>query len=176
MKKPTLLTEFRSTARLSPRDRARLKHTLGLISEVFEELLAASLIPHREGQDYEVSLLICGDNRIRDLNRDHRNKDRPTDVLSFPSHENLRKISRAEDSVFLGDIAISIPTARRQAKKYKITVWDEFIHLYLHGLFHLLGYDHEVSEREEKIMQDWEDRALTLFSDKKKGRSKRPSR
>ncbi|MFL5785737.1 MAG: rRNA maturation RNase YbeY [Bacteriovoracaceae bacterium] len=168
MKKPILETEFRSTARLSPRDMKRVSFYLGLASSAFEELLKELMIPSRPGQTYQVSLLICGDNRIRILNRDYRNKDRPTDVLSFPSHENLRKISPAGDEVFLGDLAISVPTTRRQAKKFKISVFDEFIHLYFHGLLHLLGYDHEISEEEEKIMQKWEDRALDLISDKKK--------
>lgn len=171
MKKPILLTEFRSTARLSPRDMEQMKFYLALASEVFEELLRGLIIPTRKGQRYQVSLLICGDIRIQQLNRDYRNKDKATDVLSFPAHENLRKISPAEDDVFLGDLAISIPTARRQAKEFNITVWDEFIHLYFHGLLHLLGYDHEISDKEEKLMQKWEDRAVALISDKKKGRA-----
>lgn len=168
MKKPILQTEFRSTAKLSPRDKKRVNLFMGLASEVFADLLKAKLIPTRSGQTYQVSLLICGDNRIQKLNRDFRHKDKATDVLSFPSYENLRNISPAEDEIFLGDLAISIPTARRQAKEFKISVWDEFIHLYFHGLLHLIGYDHEISEKEEKLMQKWEDRALTLISDKKK--------
>lgn len=176
MKKPILLTEFRSTARLSARDMRLVRLYTALASEVFEDLLRALIVPSRPGQRYLVSLLICGDNRIQQLNRDYRNKDKPTDVLSFPAHENLRKLSPSEDEVFLGDLAISIPTARRQAKEFHITVWDEFIHLYFHGLLHLLGFDHEISEKEEKLMQKWEDRALTLISDKKKGEPKLPSK
>ncbi len=173
MKKPILQTEFRSTSRLSSRDMKQMKFYMSLASEVFSDLLKAKIIPTRATQIYQVSLLLCGDERIRQLNHDYRNKDRPTDVLSFPAHENLRKISPTEDEVFLGDLAISIPTARRQALEYEISTWDEFIHLYFHGLLHLIGYDHEVSEAEERLMQKWEDRALTLISDKKKGSAKR---
>lgn len=176
MKKPILQTEFRSTARLSSRDKKQVIAFMGLASDVFTDLLKAKIIPSRKGQIYQLSLLICGDDRIRKLNRDHRHKDKPTDVLSFPSYENLRRISPGEDEVFLGDIAISIPTARRQAKEFGISVWDEFIHLYFHGLLHLIGYDHEISDEEEKLMQYWEDRALSLISDKKKGGPKPPSR
>lgn len=176
MKKPILQTEFRSTARLSPRDKLRVNTFMSLASEVFADLLKAKIIPSRAGQSFQVSLLICGDNRIQKLNREFRHKDKPTDVLSFPSFENLRKISPGEDEVFLGDLAISIPTARRQAKEFRISVWDEFIHLYFHGLLHLIGYDHEVSDAEEKLMQKWEDRALSLISDKKKGGPKSPSK
>jgi probable rRNA maturation factor len=173
MKKPILQTEFRSTSRLSARDMKQMKFYMSLASEVFSDLLKAKIIPSRSTQTFEVSLLLCGDERIRKLNRDYRSKDRPTDVLSFPEHENLRKISPAEDEIFLGDLAISIPTARRQALEFEISTWDEFIHLYFHGLLHLLGFDHEISEKEEKLMQKWEDRALALISDKKKG-ARRP--
>ena len=176
MKKPILQTEFNSTAKLSTRDKKRVSEFMGLASEVFADLLKAKIIPMRAGQTFHVSLLICGDNRIQQLNRDYRNKDKPTDVLSFPSFEGMREISPDEDEVFLGDLAISIPTARRQAKEFKISVWDEFIHLYFHGLLHLIGYDHEVSDAEERLMQEWEDRALTLISDKKKGGPKSPSK
>ncbi len=170
MKKPILLTDFHSTAKLSPADWKRLELLMGLASEVFSDLLAAKFIPTTKGQNFHVSLLICGDERIKSLNRDHRHKDKVTDVLSFPAHESLRKLARAESEVFLGDLAISIPQARRQAKKFKIPVWDEFIHLYFHGLLHLLGFDHEISALEEKLMQKWEDKALELLSAKKKGR------
>ncbi len=168
MKKPILQTEFHSTARLSAGDRKRVMNVMDLASEVFCELLQEKLIPFRKTQTYQVSLLICGDNRIQKLNREFRHKDKTTDVLSFPSHENLRRISPAEEEVFLGDLAISIPTARRQAREFNISVWDEFIHLYFHGLLHLIGYDHEISSAEEKLMQKWEDRALEKFSAKKK--------
>ena len=122
---------------------------MDLASQVFSELLKSKIIPSRESQTFQVSLLICGDDRIRKLNRDHRNKDKPTDVLSFPAYENLRKISRGEDEIFLGDLAISIPTARKQAKEFGISVWDEFIHLYFHGLLHLMGFDHEINGENE---------------------------
>lgn len=170
MKKPILQTEFRSTSRLSARDMKNMKFCMTLVSEVFSDLLKAKIIPSRPTQTYQVSLLLCGDERMRKLNHEYRQKDKATDVLSFPAHENLRKISPAEDEVFLGDLAISIPTARRQALEFEISTWDEFIHLYFHGLLHLIGYDHEISEKEEVLMQKWEDRALTLISDKKKGR------
>ncbi len=170
MKKPILETEFHSTAPLSRRDTKKVKFYMGLASEVFSDLLRAQIIPSRSTQRFEVSLLICGDKKIRKLNHEFRNKDKATDVLSFPSQEGLRKMSADEDVVFLGDLAISVPTARRQAKEFNISVWDEFIHLYFHGLLHLMGYDHDISAIEEKLMQKWEDKALTLLSAKKKGR------
>ena len=172
MKKPILETEFHSTAPLSRRDTKKVKFYMDLASEVFSELLRSKIIPSRSTQRFEVSLLICGDKKIRKLNQEFRGKDKATDVLSFPSQETLRKISADEDVVFLGDMAISVPTARRQAKEFNISVWDEFIHLYFHGLLHLIGYDHDISAAEEKLMQRWEDQALELLSKKKSAKKK----
>jgi probable rRNA maturation factor len=58
---------------------------------------------------------------------------------------------------------------RQQAKQFNISYMDEFIHLFFHGLIHLMGYDHEISEEEERLMQLWEKLALDNFSKKKKG-------
>ncbi len=172
MKKPILETEFHSTAPLTERDTKKVEFYMGLASQVFSELLRSKIIPSRPTQRYEVSLMICGDKKIQKLNLEFRNKDKPTDVLSFPSHESLRKKNPDEDIVFLGDLAISIPTARRQAKEFDISVWDEFIHLYFHGLLHLIGFDHDLSASEEKLMQKWEDEALDLLSSKKQAKKK----
>jgi probable rRNA maturation factor len=81
----------------------------------------------------EVSLAFVGDATIRTLNREHRRKDAPTDVLSFPSGEPR----------FLGDIVIAAGVARRQARRAGHGFGVEARVLALHGLLHLLGYDHE---------------------------------
>ncbi len=77
--------------------------------------------------------LVISDREMRRLNRKFRRQDRPTDVLSFPA---------AGQNGFLGDIAISFPTARRQAAEYGLRVDQEIEILMLHGLLHLLGMDH----------------------------------
>ena len=80
-----------------------------------------------------VSVAVVPDARVRRLNRDYRKKDANTDVLSFP----------AEDSAFLGDVVISAGVAQRQARDAGHSVQTELRILALHGLLHLLGYDHE---------------------------------
>ena len=81
----------------------------------------------------DFSLVLTNDQEIRQLNKNFRKKDKPTDVLSFPSSlEN-----------YLGDLVISIDTAKIQAKDYGVTLIDELTRLIIHGLLHLLGYDHE---------------------------------
>jgi probable rRNA maturation factor len=94
--------------------------------------------------DYDVSLRLVDDAAIRALNRDYRNKDRPTDVLAFAQREGPAGTLHA---ALLGDIVISIDTARRQARR---GLYPELLHLASHGLCHLLGYDHrdDAEERE----------------------------
>ncbi len=164
---PFLVVDFHATARLTAAEQRRLQTWLGIAGEVLRDLVRDRVILGRPSE-VRVSLLICGDTTIRGLNRKHRHKDRITDVLSFPAQEDLRG-QRVKGPLFLGDLAICHPQTKRQARTFGIGYFDEFIHLFFHGLLHLMGYDHEVSSREEARMQAWEDRALSKFSAKKKG-------
>ena len=91
--------------------------------------------------DAELSVLLCDDRMIRALNRDYRRKDRPTDVLAFP----------LDDPRVLGDIVISVDTARRQAKRARRTIAAEITMLLAHGLLHLLGFDHRTVAEERRM-------------------------
>ncbi|MGE0868224.1 MAG: rRNA maturation RNase YbeY [Kofleriaceae bacterium] len=91
----------------------------------------------------EVSLRLTTDATIHELNRDYRGKNKPTDVLAFAQRE-----AAAADAGLLGDIVISVDTARRQAKRGLLA---ELLHLASHGLCHLLGYDHR-TDAEERVM------------------------
>ena len=93
--------------------------------------------------DYEVSLRLVDDSAIRALNRDYRHKDKPTDVLAFAQRDS----EATRHGAVLGDIVISVDTARRQARH---GLYRELVHLSSHGLCHLLGYDHrdDAEERE----------------------------
>jgi probable rRNA maturation factor len=166
-----LKVDFHSTVKFSPKENTQLNRWLLLASEVISDLMEEKLLPVKFNS-LDVSLLICGDARIRNLNRLHRHKDKVTDVLSFPAHDHIRRLKKTNTpSLFLGDLAISAPQARRQAHNFDISFFDEFIHLFFHGILHLMGYDHEVSVKEEKLMESWEKRALDKFSHKKKGSS-----
>jgi rRNA maturation RNase YbeY len=93
--------------------------------------------------DYEVALRLCADAAIHELNKAWRGKDAPTDVLAFAQRE-----AATADQGLLGDIVISIDTAKRQAKR---GLHGELLHLASHGLCHLLGYDHR-DDAEEQAM------------------------
>ncbi|TYB32607.1 MAG: rRNA maturation RNase YbeY [Flexistipes sinusarabici] len=109
-----------------------------------------------ENDFLEISLLILDDAKIREINRLYRGIDKPTDVLSFPMNP--------EESVakyMIGDVVISADKAKKQAKDAGISFERELAYLYIHGLLHLLGYDHEISEAEEKVMFDLQENILT---------------
>jgi probable rRNA maturation factor len=110
----------------------------------------------------ELSLLVTGDEEVHKLNRDYRDIDKTTDVISFALSENVAdtefvtppdKISR------LGEVIISYPQAIRQAKENKQTIKAEIAWLVVHGLLHLLGYDHQ-DDASEAVMRKREDKIL----------------
>lgn len=98
----------------------------------------------------EVSVLLTGDEEIRTLNRDYRGIDSPTDVLSFSQNEG-EDFGTGEDESPLGDVVISIETARRQAEQRGASLEEEVDLLLVHGLLHLLGYDHAEPEDEKRM-------------------------
>lgn len=114
-----------------------------LRAEVARMVRAAA---HHEGRgDFEVALRLTGDAAIRELNRDYRAKDKPTDVLAFAQREGPAATLHPE---VLGDLVISVEQARRQARR---GLPAELLHLASHGLCHLLGYDHR-DDAEERAM------------------------
>jgi rRNA maturation RNase YbeY len=106
----------------------------------------------------ELSLVLVSDRRMRALNRRYRKKDRPTDVLAFPLHEKWGHEKRGQATFrtlspfLLGDVVISVPTARRQATELGHGLREELRRLLVHGVLHLLGYDHERGPRDAALM------------------------
>ena len=109
----------------------------------------------------EVSLTTVSNEEIKGLNFVHRGKDSVTDVLSFPMSENGKfDVNPDTGRIMLGDIVISTDRAREQAEEYGHSFEREMCFLATHSMFHLLGYDHEVSETEEKTMFLKQERVL----------------
>ncbi len=107
-----------------------------------------------------LSVSLVGDAAIRELNREHRGKDAATDVLSFSIDGEASDTSPAVPERMLGDVVISVDTARRQAADYDASLQDELYRLLIHGVLHVLGHDHEragerrAMEREERRLAD----------------------
>lgn len=97
-----------------------------------------------------IGIAIMNDEQIKQLNRDFREKDCATDVLSFAAREEITH-SKQQESEYLGDIAISLPTAQRQALEYNQSLERELAFLTMHGTLHLLGYDHMTKEEEYEM-------------------------
>jgi probable rRNA maturation factor len=104
----------------------------------------------------DISLVVCDDQFISRLNSSYTGRSGPTDVLSFSMIEGL---SLPFDSSILGDIVISLETAKRQALQFDQTLEQEFLILFIHGLLHLLGYDHSNPE-EERLMHQYSQKIL----------------
>lgn len=99
-------------------------------------------------QKSEISILLATDAKIRKLNSQYRNIDKPTDVLSFPQDNDcLLNIH------LLGDVVISVETAERQAREHGLSFAEELTLLVIHGILHLTGLDHERSPKEAKQMR-----------------------
>jgi probable rRNA maturation factor len=128
----------------------RIPRLAGLTERAVESCVAETGI---ELPDHsELSLLLCDDARIRLLNRDWRDKDEATNVLSFPS-------SGPEAKTILGDIAIAYETVEREALRDRKSFADHYTHMVVHGFLHLLGYDHE-SDEDAETMEGFERRIL----------------
>jgi probable rRNA maturation factor len=112
------------------------------ISRVRRSLTKSSRVQGSKSKA-ELSVLFCGDARMRRLNRVYRGKDRSTDVLAFP----------AGSGALLGDIVVSVPYASRQARRRGERPSREIDRLLLHGYLHLLGYDHETDTGEMDALE-----------------------
>jgi probable rRNA maturation factor len=113
----------------------------------------------------ELSVLLTGDMEIRDLNKTWRGKDQPTNVLSFPAEDNPRDTGFVSSRyvhgvpVLLGDIVLALETAMAEASEKEITLSDHVSHLVVHGVLHLLGFDH-LEQTEADRMESLEQQAL----------------
>jgi probable rRNA maturation factor len=121
-----------------------------------EDLGARALVAVARPQA-ELSIVLCDDSFIMPLNRDWRGKDAPTDVLSFAQQEGAGIL---DGDPVLGDLVISLDTAARQAAALGHTLDQEVAVLLVHGLLHLLGFDHEHDPAEAEVMRAEERRVL----------------
>lgn len=121
----------------------------------------AVLVSENFDKSAEVSVSFVDNNEIRRLNKLYRDKDKPTDVLSFPLGENgVYDVNNETGAVLLGDVVISIETAIKQAKMYNHPLEREVGFLTVHSMLHLLGYDHETSPLEAERMHEKEEMVL----------------
>lgn len=107
----------------------------------------------------ELSVLLADDAAVHELNRTYRSTDARTDVLAFAQSEGDAFAQPHTGVRMLGDVIVSVDTARRQATEYGVALQDEVAHLLVHGILHLLGYDH-VAPDEAEVMRSHEETIL----------------
>ena len=131
------------------------------LKEVSELLTFAYGHLEEEG-DAEVSVSFVSNEEIQNINRNYRDKDSVTDVISFALEEDDMNIIHAEAPRTLGDIVISTDRAKEQAEDYGHSYRRELLFLALHGFLHLLGYDHMESD-DEAVMNGKQEEILNAF-------------
>ena len=109
-----------------------------------------------------VSINVVSQEKMMQLNQKYRDKNQPTDVLSFPLHQAVDAIKKRDAIIELGDIFICLEVALKKTKESNRSLNDEVKFLVVHGLLHLLGYDHEKSPEDEKKMFSVQDRILAI--------------
>jgi probable rRNA maturation factor len=128
--------------------------------ERFAVEVSRAVLSYLALSEAELSILLCDDATIHPLNRDYRGKDKPTDVLSFAQREG--DFAFIDDDV-LGDVIVSMDTTIRQAKERNHSTQTELRVLLVHGILHLLGYDH-IEDDEAEIMEAKEREILSVIT------------
>jgi probable rRNA maturation factor len=126
---------------------------------------AAQVAPELACERLSASLLFTTDAEIHALNREWRQRDKPTNVLSFPmlTREELLELAPDGPPELLGDIALAHETCAREAEEKQIPIAHHTAHLIIHGLLHLAGHDHEISPEDADAMEALEIKALALM-------------
>lgn len=130
-------------------EQTRFKDTKAF-ETLIEQAVLKSLALEGVSSDLEISVLLVDDAGIQEINRDHRQIDKATDVLSFPQYNSKAEVAAAGYTA-LGDIVISLERAQEQAAAYGHSLEREVGFLTVHSVLHLLGYDHDTAERTEEM-------------------------
>jgi len=126
---------------------------------------AFDYLKYEQEKPITLNLELSNDDEITYLNKQYRGREQPTNVLSFAciDDEEFEETVKLFDEIELGDIIISIDTMQREAESQEIPLRNHFFHLFIHGILHLLGYDHIYNEDAEK-MENLETNILKLFN------------
>lgn len=135
--------------------KALFKKNLDKCSEVLKSLIEKKL----HGRNGSIELVLVSDKVIHEMNLEYRKKNSPTDVISF-AYLEVTEFEKGKGDVIVGDIFISVDTAKRQAKEKGHDLKHEMEILFIHGLLHCLGFDHK-TDKQEAEMEKWANKILT---------------
>ena len=122
--------------------------------------IAVKVLQLLKANQAELSVALVGNAEMQKLNAQYRKKDYPTDVLSFPAENRL-----FVEEKLLGDVIISVQKAKQQAKERQRSLNEEMVTLLIHGVVHLLGYDHERSAKDARVMERLEKKVYRALCD-----------
>ena len=125
-----------------------------------EKVLKPLLKKHLLGRNGTLDLILIDDKEMQKMNKEYRKKDSPTDVISF-AYLEVTEYEEEKGDIIVGDIFISVDTAKKQAKEKGHDLKTEMAILFVHGLLHVFGFDHN-SDREEKEMEKWAKKILAV--------------
>ncbi|ACN99294.1 rRNA maturation RNase YbeY [Sulfurihydrogenibium azorense] len=130
------------------------------ITKEFVKKAVEQILKNLQLENIEISITLTDNDTIKSINKEWRNKDKPTDVLSFPFGDTIGYKYRV-----LGDVIISLPYAKKQAQEIGFSYKQEIVRLLTHGILHLLGYDHETNEEDAKVMFNLQDKIFEKVID-----------
>ncbi|MCD6550271.1 rRNA maturation RNase YbeY [bacterium] len=137
------------------------------IDQDFVKNIVETVLKGENKEKKRISLAFVGPRRIKEINRRYRKKNRVTDVLSFPESEVEMKEfgvgELQENKNILGEIVVCLKEVKKNSRRYQISFETELARVIIHGVLHLLGYDHEKSEEEKEKMQKKEEYYLSLL-------------
>jgi len=139
------------------------------LTDAFPNLCATALqiLCLLDRANWELSVVICDDTFISRLNSQYLNKSGPTNVISFPQTD-LTADSTADPEQLLGDVVVSLDTAKREAEQVNRPLDEYLVELLLHGILHLLGYDHELGPSEAEAMEKARDKVWAALAEQSK--------
>lgn len=138
------------------------------IDEEFVKIVSQQILEILDYKDFDLGIWITNNKTIREYNKNYRNKDKPTDILSFSNYPNLKAGERikayCDDDKNLGDLIISAEYVLKDAEKFQVTLSERIVTLLIHGVCHLLGYDHIEDNDFRKMRQ----KEVSIFKKLKK--------
>lgn len=141
--------------------------TTGDVDEEFLRKVAEKVLEEESRKEAELSVALISSERMRKLNRRYRGKNRATDVLAFPESKVLLekfKVGIAQKTENLGEIVICLGEVKENAKRFNSSFETELAYVLIHGILHLLGYNHEISEQKAKKMEEKQNYYLSQLS------------
>ncbi|MCD6402407.1 rRNA maturation RNase YbeY [bacterium] len=127
------------------------------VEKEFLKKIANKILESEKKENFDLSVFLVGPSRIRNLNKKYRGKNRITDILSFGQTQNLKFIMPPNKKEELGEIIVCPRVVKKNAKRYGVSFKEELARVLIHGILHLLGYNHEKSEKAAKKMREKEE-------------------